>query len=129
MALLVGKPDLIVERGNDVLVIDVKTGGEQTWRAVQVQIYKYAIARPEYHDRMIAGQVTYPRHVTRVARGALDNGFIRDLGALIRKVAAPNPPLAAPSAQECRFCDITELDCPERLEGPYEPAETVIEDF
>ena len=34
-----------------------------------------------------------------------------------------------PSIQECRFCDITEPDCPERLEGPYEPAETAIEDF
>ena len=57
MALLVGKPDLIVERGDDVQVIDVKTGREQAWHAVQVQIYKYAIARarPEYHDRMIAG--------------------------------------------------------------------------
>ncbi len=131
MALLVGKPDLIVERGDDVLVIDVKTGREQAWHAVQVQIYKYAIARarPEYHDRMIAGQVVYPRHVTRAPRGALDNGFIRDLGALIQKVAAPNPPPAAPSAQECRFCDITELDCPERLEGEYEPAETAIDDF
>ena len=98
---------------------------------MQAQIYKYAIARarPEYHDRMIAGQVTYPRHITRVPRGALDNGFIRDLGALIRKVAAPDPPPAAPSAQECRFCDITELDCPERLEGPHEPAETATENF
>ena len=131
MALLVGKPDLIVERGDDVLVIDVKTGREQAWHAVQVQIYKYAIARarPEYHDRMIAGQVAYPRHITRVPRGALDNGFIRDLGALIQKVAAPTPPPAAPSSQECRFCDITALDCPERLEGAYEPAETAIEDF
>ena len=131
MALLVGKPDLIVERGDDVLVIDVKTGREQAWHAVQVQIYKYAIARarPEYHDRMIAGQVAYPRQITRVPRGALDNGFIRDLGALIRKVAAPDPPPAVPSAQECRFCDIADPDCPERLEGPSDPAETAIEDF
>ena len=131
MALLVGKPDLIVERGDDVQVIDVKTGREQAWHAVQVQIYKYAIARarPEYHDRMIAGQVVYPRHVTRVPRRALDNGFIHDLGALIQKVAAPDPPPATPSVQECRFCDITQLDCPERLEGTYEPAETAIDDF
>ena len=102
---MVIKPDLIAERGDDVQVIDVKTGREQAWHAVQVQIYKYALARarPEYRDRMIAGQVTYPRHITRVPRGALDNGFIRDLGALIRKVAATDPPPAVPSARECRF--------------------------
>ena len=88
-ALLVIKPDLIAERGDDVQVIDVKTGREQAWHAVQVQIYKYALARarPEYRDRMIAGQVTYPRHITRIPRGTLDSGFIDNLGALIRKVA------------------------------------------
>ena len=78
---------------------------------------------------MISGQVVYPRHTTRVPRGALNGGFIDNQGVLIRKVAAPDPPLAIPSVQECRYCDITELDCPERLEGADEPAETAIEDF
>ena len=130
-AVVVGKPDLIVDRGDDVLIIDVKTGREQAWHAVQVQIYKYAIgrARPELRDGMIAGEVVYPEHVTRIPRRALGNGFTRNLGELIRKVAAPDPPPAVPSAQECRYCDITDLDCPERLEGAGEPPETATEDF
>ena len=32
-------------------------------------------------------------------------------------------------AQECRYCDITELDCPERLEGTEETTEAATEDF
>ena len=109
----------------------MKTGREQAWRAVQLQIYKYALARarPEYRDGMIAGEVVYPEHVTLVPRGALDGGFIDNLGTLIRKAAAPDPPLAVPSAQECRFCDITDLDCPERLEGEYEPPEATTDDL
>ena len=130
-AVVVGKPDLIVDRGDDMLIIDVKTGREQTWHAVQLQIYKYALARarPEYRDGMIAGEVVYPEHITRVPRGALDYGFTRNLGALIRKVAAADPPPAVPSVQECRYCDITDLDCPERLEGEGEPPEIATEDF
>ena len=44
-AVLVGKPDLIIERDDNVLIIDVKTGREQAWHAVQVQIYKYVLAK------------------------------------------------------------------------------------
>ena len=130
-AVLVGKPDLIIERGRDVLIIDVKTGREQAWHAVQLRIYKYVLARarPEYRNGTIAGQVVYPTHTTRVPRGALDGRSIRSLPALIRKVAAPDLPPAVPSARKCRFWDITSLDCPERLEGEYEPREATTEDF
>lgn len=119
-AVLVGKPDLIIERDGKVMIIDVKTGRELPWHAVQLRIYKYALvkARPEYQGRMISGQVVYPEHITRLPRRARDRGFVDKLGALIRKIAAPNPPLAVPSVQECRYCDISERDCPERLEGP-----------
>ena len=131
MAVLAGKPDLIIERDDKVMIIDVKTGRELPWHAVQLRIYKYALvkARPEYRDRLIAGRVVYPEHITRLPRRPRDRGLVEKLGALIRKIAAPDPPLAVPSAQECRYCDITELDCPERLEGSEEAVEIPTEDF
>ena len=42
-ATLAGRPDLIVDRDDDALIIDVKTGQEQPWHTVQLQIYQYAL--------------------------------------------------------------------------------------
>ena len=57
-----------------------------------------------------------PAPSERNPHGGLDNGFIRDLTALIQRVAALEPPSTVPSASECRFCDITAADCPVRIE-------------
>ena len=44
---------------------------------------------------------------------------MENLSALIRHRAADKPAQRVPSAQECRFCDISAADCPERVnEGP-----------
>ena len=49
--------NLIVARGDDALIIDVKTGREQPWHAVQVMIYQYAIPRalPQYRNVRMVG--------------------------------------------------------------------------
>ena len=61
-ATLAGRPDLIVVNDDHALVIDVKSGREQAWHAVQVMIYVYALpkALPQYRDSRIAGEVIYP---------------------------------------------------------------------
>ena len=46
----------------------------------------------------------------------LDRQFIDRLGALIRRLADETPARRVPSASECRWCDITAADCPERVE-------------
>ena len=43
------------------------------------------------------------------------------LEALIRRLAADKPATRVPSAQECRFCDISALECPEPVESNAEP--------
>ena len=58
----------------------------------------------------------YPNHIARVPRGALLGQFIDALGATIRQLAAATPPKRVPSFQECRFCDISAADCPERMD-------------
>ena len=78
---------------------------------------------------MIAGCVVYPDHITRVPRRTRDRSFVEKLWTLIRNIAAPDLTLAVPSVQECRYCDITELDCPERWEGTEEAVESTTEEF
>ncbi len=131
-ATLAGRPDLIVDRGNDALIIDVKTGQEQPWHTVQLQIYQYALpkALPErFRHARLSGEVVYPSRIARVPRGALPGLFINQLGSTIRRLAAPDPPKPTPSFQECRFCDITAADCPERIDQPNEVPQERTSDF
>ena len=130
-ATLAGKPDLMVVRDKDALIIDVKTGKEQPWHAVQVMIYQYAIPRalPQYKGMRMAGEVVCPSRTVKVPTGALPGQFIEDLGALIRRLAADQPAQRVPSAQKCRFCDISAADCPQRVEVGSEPAGGTTTDF
>ena len=108
-ATLAGKPDMLVLNNDRILIVDVKGGQEQPWHHYQVMIYMYALpkAMPEYRDTKFSGEIVYGDHTHRVPQGGIDQGFIQNLGSLIRRIAAPEPPVRVPSAQECRFCDIT----------------------
>ena len=88
-AVLASRPDLLVVHGGDVLIIDVKTGQERPSHTAQLMIYMYALpkALQQYREARIRGEVFYPTHTHRVGRGSLDQGFIRRLVALIRRVA------------------------------------------
>ncbi len=130
-ATLAGQPDLIVERSNDALIIDVKSGQEQPWHTVQVMIYQWALpkASPRYQHARLAGEVVYRDRIKRVPRGALPGQFIEQLGSTIRRIAADTPPKRVPSPQECRFCDISAADCPERMDNELAFDDANTDDF
>ena len=109
----------------------MKTGQERPWHRYQLMIYMYALPRamPEFRDARIAGEIIYPDRTQRVPQGSIDQAFVRDLGSLIRRIAAPEPPHRVPSAPECRFCDITAADCPSRVEDEYDPKDGTTDDF
>ena len=118
-ATLAGRPDLIVVRSNDALIIDIKAGREQPAHFVQIMIYMYALPRalPQYQHAKLAGEVVYPTRTARVPMGSLHTQFKTDLGALIRRIAADSPAARVPSEHECRFCDITAEDCTARIDS------------
>ena len=100
-----------------------KPGQERPWHSVQVMIYQYALplTLPQYRNFRIGGEVVYPTHTVETPRGALPGQFIKDLGSLIRRLAADTPPSRVPSPIECRFCEITAADCPEHLHEASKP--------
>ena len=130
-ATLAGKPDLLVLNNDRVLIVDVKTGQEQPWHRYQLMIYMYALPRamPQYKDAKLAGEIVYNDRTDRVPQGGIDQSFVRNLSELIRRIAAPDPPRLVPSAQECRFCDITLQDCPDRIEAIGHPYQVATDDF
>ena len=89
-ATLAGKPDLVIVRNKDALIIDVKTGRQQAWHVVQVMIYMYALPRalPQYRDARLAGEIIYPTRRFQVPKGSVHNQFIHDLGDLYRAAVA-----------------------------------------
>ena len=132
-ATMSGKPDLIAQRedGSEAVIIDAKTGHESASHVVQVMIYLYAIPRAleRYRTLKLREQATYLDHTVRIPAEAVDDQFIQNLGALIRKLAADKPPARVPSRPECRFCDISAADCPDRVDEGSEPEGRTTSDF
>ena len=117
-ASLAGKPDLVAQRRDGATVIDAKSGRPSPHHAIQVMIYMYALPRAleRYRGLALSGQVAYPDHVVDIPAAAVDEGFIRNLGSLIRRLAAETSARRVASPMECRYCEITKADCPDRLE-------------
>ena len=83
-------------------------------------IYLYAVpkALEKYRNLKPRGQVTYQDHTVRIPAEAVDDQFVQNLRALIRRLSADKPARRVPSPQECRFCDISAADYPERVDEP-----------
>ena len=118
-ATLAGKPDLIAVKGNDLVITDAKTGKPSPHHAVQVLTYMYAVPRAleQFRGMEFRGHVIYPDGNVQIPASGLDRKFVDRLGSLIRRLADENPARKVPSASECRWCDITREDCPERVEA------------
>ena len=113
-----GRPDLIAQSGDTATIYEVKTGEPSASDQAQVMIYMYAMpyASPQFKGVRFDGTVVYRDHEVPIPADAVDESFKGGLFQLIRKVGASAPPRKVPSAVECRFCDITAADCPERVE-------------
>ena len=98
---------------------------------VKVMIYLYAIptALEQYRNLKLRRQVTYQDHTVRIPAQAADDQFIQNLGALIPRLPVERPTTVVPSRQECRLCDITASDCPDRVHNESHPEYGISEDL
>ena len=130
-ATLAGRPDIIARREDEAVIVDAKTGQESASHTVQVMIYLYAIpkALERFRNAKLSGQVTYRDHTVRIPPDAVDERFVQNLGALIRRLSADEPARRVPSRQECRFCEISAADCPVRIEETSQPEAGETADF
>ena len=130
-ATLAGRPDLIAWGGDEAVIIDAKTGQENPSHVVQVMIYLYAIPRAleRYRNLRLSGQATYRDHTMRVPAETVDGKFVKNLGALVRRLSADEPARRVPSRQECGFCDIRTADCPMRVDEASAPEAGETADF
>ena len=114
-AVLAGKPDLVALNGSTGTVVDAKTGRPSPSHEVQVQLYMFAL-RTLYPGRAFDGLVVYPDREIEVPADAVDEEFVSTVALTISRLTGwPEPP-RMPSAVECRFCDVTLEDCPDRID-------------
>ena len=130
VATLAGKPDLIAVKGADAVIIDAKTGRSSPHHAAQVLTYMYAVPRAldRYRGVEFRGHVIYPDGNVQIPISGMDNRFVDRLGSLIRRLADETPARRVPSGPECRWCDIAQKDCPERVDEEVREEGTT-EDF
>ena len=128
--MLADKLDLVARKGDELVIIDAKTAKPRPAHAIQVMVYMYAPPRTQeqYRNLTIAGQVAYPDHVVDIPAEAVDGAFVSNVIALINRLASETPARRAPSSGECRNCEITPADCPERTDART-PKEGTTDDF
>jgi len=120
---LAGKPDLIAFRTaveNDktttwVLISDAKTGQVRDSDCAQVNVYRTIapVCWPAWGAPgvVIEGEVVYKDQVLAVP---FDPGFKERLRGVMDMLAGA-PPERVAAGPECRFCDIGQEDCPDRV--------------
>jgi hypothetical protein len=116
--VLVGKPDIVGRRKDGVVrVADAKTGQPQASHALQVSIYMVALPMVWHRPTMrVEGEVVYQDHTVDISPEEV-NPIRPRLFALLRRMGADLRPEAVPSEAECRFCSVSEMDCPDRFKA------------
>ena len=131
VATLGGKAD-IVSVAPDLgraTVHDTKSGRPKDSDMLQVQLYMWALPRAveRYKGLIFDGRVVYSDDEILIPANTITDDWRRDVKALILRLAADHPARKVPAPNECRWCDITLGDCPERLDTPERVA--ITDDF
>ena len=113
-------------REGDACVIDCKTGAEHHSDKMQVLLYMLVLPLTVSHCRgkALRGEVQYKANVAHIEPREVDDAFREMFRSHMTFAASANAPSKTPSYSECRFCDITSADCPERVEEPTAITET-----
>lgn len=116
-AILAGKPDLVATKPGVTLVVDGKTGRERESDIWQVLLYLFALPKQKPELKVgLEGEVQYKRGARiTVMPEELTPERMGRITDLIAVVAGPNAPAKAPSAYECKTCNIGPKDCPQRI--------------
>jgi hypothetical protein len=113
-----GKPDIVAIRGQEAYVEDCKTGTPRHSDHFQVLVYMLALPHVEgpWKGRKLEGRIVYGSRIVDVPSSKID----AELKDLFRKtvltIGGRKPAGKVASWGECRYCDISSDDCPERVE-------------
>lgn len=124
-AIVSAKPDIAATRFRerdlewDNIIIDCKTGRSKHSDQIQVMLYMMylPILNPNENGcRPWNGRVTYKgNRGIPIPSTAVNKSFVSMVEEAIAKLSTTTPARKVPSISECRKCDISIEDCPEKL--------------
>jgi hypothetical protein len=115
--ILAGRPDLV---GDDYVrspvIYLVKTGRAKIsdWLEATILMHVVPLAVERYRGTQMRGCIAYPDDRVPIAESAVDSEFVDNFEYFLGILAGDNAPPKSPSEGDCRFCNISALDCPER---------------
>ncbi len=113
-----GKPDIVAIRGKEAYVEDCKTGSPRHSDHFQVLVYMLSLPHVEgpWKGLTLNGRIVYNNTVVDVPSAKIDANLRELFRKTVLAVGGPEPVPKIPSWGECRYCDISQADCPERIE-------------
>lgn len=124
-----GKPDIVVlEKDSGFTIYDVKTGQSRNSDIVQVMLYMSFLPYSTsgmFRGKKVNGCVVYKDgNKTPIPHQAIDDAFKAQITHFLDILGATAEPKKIPSFDECKYCDITEEDCPEKVKFEISSEET-----
>lgn len=100
------------------VVKDCKTGYPKNSDTVQILLYMIFLPQSikKYEGISFDGCVVYKDSEVPVPWGDVDKDLKEVVWDLIKRIGSDKPCRKVPSYGECRWCDISKEDCPERIE-------------
>lgn len=129
-AVLAGKPDIVAVKGDTAVVVDCKTGIPKASDSLQTRLYMYLLKEWSLHParkcRRVLGEVRYKREEDETVRlpHAAADGVASLMRRYMRVFLNAAPPLPVPSYDECKFCELGRMFCPDRIETDVAAVET-----
>jgi hypothetical protein len=113
-----GKPDIVAVQGPQAYVEDCKTGTPRHSDHFQVLVYMLSLPHVDgpWKGRKIEGRIVYSSTVVDVPSAKIDPSLKELFRKTVATIGGPVPAPKVPSWGECRYCDISRADCPERVE-------------
>ncbi len=84
---------------------------------MQVLVYMLTLPLATTHCKglTLEGRITYKDSAVEIPSSKIDDELRKLLKKKIHLVGGVEEPRKVPSWGECRFCDISKADCPERI--------------
>jgi hypothetical protein len=113
-----GKPDIVAIRGPEAYVEDCKTGTPRHSDHFQVLVYMLALPHVDgpWKGLKLEGRIVYGHTVVDVPAAKMDAQLKNLFRRTVLTMGGPEPARKVPSWGECRYCDISRADCPDRIE-------------
>jgi predicted RecB family nuclease len=117
-SMIAGKPDLVtIDKDGKRRVFDAKTGKSKQSDTIQLMLYMMLLPHVTMHAKQeFTGYLVYKTHTSEIPMSAIDSNFRGLVKHFLTILESDTPPGRVSSEIECKFCEITKADCPDKIE-------------